>query len=103
MTRLVRDFETRSDISVVDIGSRRYAADPSTELLCVGWCVDAAPPRVAIVCGGSEGLAAIERRVREHGVVVSTMEEYYEDFRRADVLVAHNVAFEVAIEDYLMP
>ena len=35
--RTVFDFETRCDISVVDVGAWKYAAHPSNEILCVAW------------------------------------------------------------------
>lgn len=35
--RTVFDFETRCDISVVDVGAWKYAFHPSNEVLCVAW------------------------------------------------------------------
>ncbi len=34
------DFETRSFVDLPDTGAWRYAEDPSTELLCLGWKLD---------------------------------------------------------------
>ena len=31
------DFETRSTLNVADVGAWRYAEDPSTEILCLGY------------------------------------------------------------------
>ena len=41
--RLYHDVETRSAISLKDHGAHRYAADPSTEILCLGFAVDDEP------------------------------------------------------------
>lgn len=35
--RTVFDFETRNEISVVDVGAWKYAAHPSDDVLCVAW------------------------------------------------------------------
>ena len=34
------DFETRSVASLEQAGAWRYAADPTTEILCVGYAID---------------------------------------------------------------
>jgi DNA polymerase len=64
-----------------------------------------AAPCVAILCSGSEGRAAIERRVRKENMVVKCMslDDYRRDFAAAGVLVAHNSGHECAMEDYLLP
>jgi DNA polymerase len=116
--RLVRDYELRSEVSVTDVGARRYACDPSTEILCVAYRVkrDAAwgPVKVAIGAGGADGRAAVEKIVtagarenmfdfEESKWRVVTWDEYFYDFAHADVVAAHNNGFEAAIEDYLLP
>lgn len=105
--RIIRDYELRSEVSVTDVGARRYACDPSTEILCVAYRVkyDAAwgPVKVAIGVGGAEGCPEIQRRVFEAGWHVVNWEVYYGDFAAADVVAAHNIGFENAIEDYLLP
>jgi hypothetical protein len=40
---LHRDFETRSRVDLRKVGAHRYAADPSTEILCAAYAVDAGP------------------------------------------------------------
>ena len=37
------DFETYSDIDLLAVGTYRYAADPSTEALLLGWAIDYQP------------------------------------------------------------
>lgn len=107
MIRLVRDYETRCRISVSDVGSRRYAADPSFEVLCVGWRLKNnagwGPPKVAVVCPGAEGRAAIENRIRRTEVTVSTLADFYIDFHATHYVIAHNQAFEIATEDRAFP
>jgi DNA polymerase bacteriophage-type len=48
MPVLYWDIETRSIASLEDAGAWRYAADPSTEALCVGYAVEHAEPRIWI-------------------------------------------------------
>jgi DNA polymerase len=40
MPVLIRDFETRSVASLRACGAWRYSCDPSTEVLCISYCVD---------------------------------------------------------------
>src|SRR5262245_21993271 len=40
---LHRDFETRSRLNLKKVGAHKYAADPSTEILCVAYAVDDGP------------------------------------------------------------
>jgi DNA polymerase bacteriophage-type len=48
MTTLHWDVETRSVVDLTKIGARRYAADPSTVVLCVGYAVDDGEPTIWI-------------------------------------------------------
>jgi DNA polymerase bacteriophage-type len=43
---LHRDFETRSRAILKSVGTHRYAADPSTEILCVAFAVNDEPVRL---------------------------------------------------------
>lgn len=40
------DFETRSRVNLLTAGSRRYAADPSTDVLMMAWAIDDSPVRL---------------------------------------------------------
>lgn len=42
------DFETRSEISVVDTGANRYARHPSTEVICMGYAVHDGPAELCV-------------------------------------------------------
>ena len=104
MLRMVLDLETRADVSVVDVGPHSYAAHPSNEILCFGWQVnDGSPAKVAVAIGGSDGRAAVERRVRDAGRIVATVQDFVNDWIRSDVLVAHNYEFEVVHFDRHFP
>jgi DNA polymerase len=46
MPELFWDFETRSTVPLEDAGAWRYAADPTTEMLSVGYAVDDAEPKI---------------------------------------------------------
>jgi DNA polymerase len=43
---LHRDIETRSAARLRDVGTWRYAADPTTQVLCVGFAVDTQPSQI---------------------------------------------------------
>jgi len=58
------DFEVSSKVNIKDTGTYRYCADPSTEVICVGWAFDDEPVQV------SERLPnEIRRHIREGGLV----------------------------------
>ena len=40
------DFETSSKANIKDVGTYRYCADPSTEIICVGFAFDDEPVQV---------------------------------------------------------
>jgi DNA polymerase len=42
------DIETRSTVPLEDAGAWRYAADPTTEVLCVGYAIDDGEPKIWI-------------------------------------------------------
>src|SRR5262245_14469142 len=46
--RLSWDIETRSAVSLEEAGAFRYAADPSTEVICVAYAVDNNEPEIWI-------------------------------------------------------
>lgn len=46
MTILSIDFETRSAVDLRKTGSRRYAADPSTSVICMAWAFDNDPVQI---------------------------------------------------------
>jgi DNA polymerase len=43
---LHRDYETRSTAKLKAVGGHKYAADPTTEILCAAYAVDAGPVRL---------------------------------------------------------
>ena len=81
---LHRDYETRSQVDLRKVGAARYAADPSTEVLCAAFAVD-------------DGPAQLWRP----GDPVPP--EYFEAAANPSwVVCAHNDAFESAIEQHLL-
>ena len=46
MPTLFRDIETRSVLDLKTVGAWRYAADPTTEVLCVAYAVDDNPVQI---------------------------------------------------------
>lgn len=81
---LTRDIETRSQVKLEKVGVHRYANDPTTEILCMAYCVDDGPIRIW-----------------HPGDPVPP--EFKEAARNPDCYaVAHNAAFEMAIERGIM-
>lgn len=84
MPILFRDIETRSVLNLAKVGAWRYAADPSTEVLCVGFAIDAAPAKIWTP---NQPIPP----------------EFFEAARDPRWLVAaHNDAFERAIEELVL-
>jgi DNA polymerase len=81
---LIRDIETRSTIDVGDVGAHIYASHPTTEILCVGYCLDDKP-------------------VKTWHPDESVPLEFKHAFRdQSYVAVAHNAAFERQIEQHIL-
>jgi DNA polymerase bacteriophage-type len=81
---LHRDYETRSQAVLKTVGAQRYAADPSTEVLCCCYAVDDGP--VKLWRPGDP--------VPSEFVVAAQNGNW--------IAVAHNVSFELAIEKCVM-
>ena len=81
MPILFRDIECHSTLLLANVGVWRYAADPSTEILCIGYAVDDVPVRIWTP----------DQPIPE---------EFFTAAREADwLVVAHNDQFETAIEE----
>jgi DNA polymerase len=81
---LFRDIESRSTLHLADVGAWRYAADASTEVLCVGYAIDDGPVRIWTP----------EQPVPEEFSAAAHDPEW--------LIVAHNDAFETALEERLL-
>jgi DNA polymerase len=81
---LFRDYETRGLLTLNKVGAHRYAADPGTEVLCCAYAVDDGPVQLWTL-----------------GAPVPA--EFYEAANNLNWLgVAHNAAFEMAIEQHCL-
>ena len=86
MPILHRDFETQSAVALEKVGPRRYAADPTTRVLCIGYAIDDGP---------------LEGFVPEDGKPAPDV--FIEADNNPDwSVVAHNDAFESALEEYVL-
>jgi DNA polymerase len=81
---LYRDIETRSTIDLAKAGAWRYAADPSTEVLCVGYAID----------DGSVAVWIPGQPIPEVFITAACKPDW--------LIVAHNDAFEGAIEEHIL-
>src|SRR6185295_15713384 len=84
MPVLFRDDETRSTLDVGDVGLSRYSQHPSTDILCIGFCVDDSP--VEIWRPGEPVPKAFKEAARS----------------KHWTAVAHNASFEMAIEQHVL-
>jgi DNA polymerase len=84
MPVLFRDIETRSAVDLKACGAQRYAADPSTEVQCIGYAVDDGPAEIWIP-GQPIPAPFIEAAQNSEWIVV-----------------AHNDSFERAIEQHIL-
>jgi DNA polymerase len=82
--RLHRDYETRSTAVLKTVGTRKYAADPTTDVLCCAFAVDDQPV-VLWVPGDPIPWASIEAAKNRNWFAV-----------------AHGNHFESAIERHIM-
>jgi DNA polymerase bacteriophage-type len=81
---LFRDIETRSTVDLSTVGAWRYAADQSTEVLCVGYAVD----------DGAAQIWTPGQPIPEAFTTAATDPAW--------LIVAHNDQFEAAIEERLL-
>ena len=84
MPVLFRDIETRSTLDLADVGAWRYAADPTTEVLCVAYAVD----------DGAVNIWTPGQAVPEEFKIAATDPNW--------LVVAHNSNFERALEERLL-
>lgn len=97
MKTLYLDFEARSRVSLRKTGAYRYAADPSTEVICAGWALVDHRYQLDGVNGGIT-LWIRDSKV-DFDLIVNSAGSGYDDFKHhaadPDVrLVAHNAEFE---------
>lgn len=86
---LLKDYETRSRIDLAEVGQHRYATDPSTEILCIGWKVVGEKTNHLISYAGI------------YTDDPSETKEYYYALKHAEKVIAHNAPFEQAIYNYV--
>lgn len=84
MTTAHIDFETNSACELRDRGLYNYAIDPTTGVHCMAWAFDDAKPVVWTPDQGNTPISALLLHVKNGGT-----------------LVAHNVAFELAIWNHV--
>src|SRR6056297_3129285 len=94
---LVIDFETRSRVDLRKVGADKYAADPSTEVICLGVKVDDEPSRLWIKPAAMDTPDALS--VKGDIIDDTTIKGYID---RCDYIYAHNVPFELAIWNNIM-
>ena len=81
MPTIFWDFETRSAINLETAGAWRYASDPTTEILCIGYAIDDGNPQIWIPGSGDP--------IPEVFIAAATDSAWR--------VVAHNYQFERAI------
>jgi DNA polymerase len=82
--RFVLDLETRSELDVKDVGPHKYAAHPSTEIMCVGYKIDKFKSKIWMPL--------------EDPTMPSDLEEAFNAHEEKEAtLVAHNAEFEMEL------
>jgi DNA polymerase len=81
---LHRDIETRSTLDLTEVGAWRYAAEPTTDVWCVGYAVDDDPPQIWTP----------DQPIPEVFLVAANDPDW--------IVVAHNDQFETAIEQRVL-
>lgn len=90
--RFVVDIETTSPCDLKARGALNYALDPGTRILCIAWADADAPCRVeswSLMDGRASGLFGDKGGGR-------SIESVFDTLLKADMLIAHNAAFERA-------
>lgn len=80
MSIFVRDIETRSTVDLKKVGIHVYSTHPTTEVLCVAYCVNTKDPKIWV-----PGMPV----PKEYGMIAE---------KKNATAVAHNVTFEMGIE-----
>jgi len=86
MPILHRDFETRSFADLKRVGAQRYAADSTTEVVCICYAIDDGPIE-SFIPGSDKPIPEVFKEAANNP-------EWS--------VAAHNDAFESAIEDYVL-
>lgn len=86
---LLKDYETRSRIDLAEVGQHRYAKDPSTEILCLGW---------KVIGENNNNLISYAGIYTDDP---SETKEYYYALKHCRFVVAHNAPFEQAIYNFV--
>jgi DNA polymerase len=87
MPILYRDFETRSFADLKRTGAARYAADATTEVLCICYAIDDGPIESCFILGNDKLIPKVFEEAASNP---------------AWYVAAHNDAFESAIEEYVL-
>jgi DNA polymerase bacteriophage-type len=82
LPKLHLDFETYSEANIKTVGAFRYAEDPSTEVLIVGWSIDDLEPQVVDMTQPD---------------AMSQLAPFFEMIERGCIIGAHNAQFERVI------
>lgn len=97
MNKLTIDFETRSAAPLKKCGAAAYAADPSTEVICLALKRDFSSPVIWYAPPFVEAYQYLSKDVRASADEVRYLMEH------ADIIEAHNAQFEYFIWKYVMP
>lgn len=84
MSVFIRDIETRSTVDLRKVGVHVYATHPTTEVLCVAYCVDDEDPKI-----WRPGMPVPQEYIKAAKT-------------KSTIAVAHNAAFEMCIERHIL-
>lgn len=98
MRKLTIDFETRSAAPLKKCGAAAYAADPTTEVICLAM----KPDHLETLIWFSPAFTGAQAHLPP-SVWVASYEEVMRQIEWADIIEAHNAQFEYFIWKYVMP
>lgn len=98
MAKLTIDFETRSAAPLKKCGAAAYAADPTTEVICLAMKWSEMDPVIWFAPPFQDAIHALPATV--HVASASLVTDWV---NRAEVIEAHNAQFEYFIWKYVMP
>lgn len=91
MKKLYIDFETRSRVDIFESGAAKYAASPSTEILCLAYAIDDGPVQI----------------IRREDIILYPLVDPFEELRNLSnnkeyIFYAHNSIFEQLIYKHIL-
>jgi DNA polymerase len=97
MTIVHIDFETRSEADIKKVGAWKYSQDPTTEILCLAYCIDDGPVKL-IRTFLDEGYAKLLEMAETEDVIFYAHNAFFEQSIWHNIVHKRNEWPDIAIE-----